>query len=217
MDAAARFAEDGGRCATRGSGGSANELKSAASALAGSRLEGEPVRTGVGLEYAARVGVGAARVDQVTAATRGAPRCPAGVTLSSLVCRRRDVFGGESAVAPGPRCEAHPLPFAERHEARLLNGVGGCGKAPINGEHKMWGLTSRNAVFSQIGPGMAGNSFSAMDALVSGGCVASPGGPERSGGAAKRLDATQPPDIQPDILWFPPLVVRHLYADLRRR
>ena len=71
MDAAARCAEDGGRCATRGSGESANERESAGGALAGSRLEGEPVRTGVGLAHAARVGVGAARVDQVTAAARG--------------------------------------------------------------------------------------------------------------------------------------------------
>ena len=45
----------------------------------------------------------------------------------------------------------------------------------------------------------------------------SPEGPEHSGGAAKRLDVTQPPDAQPYILWFRTPVVRHLCADLRRR
>ena len=51
-----------------------------------------------------------------------------------------------------------------------------------------------------------------MCALVSGGCVGSPEGPERSGGAAKRLDATQPPDALTNLLWFP----RRLFATYAR-
>ena len=85
-------------------------------------------------------------------------------------CRSIEVLQGDYGPAPMAL-------FPMNREAPELH-VGSCGKAPINGEHKMWGLTSRNA--------------------VSGGCVGSPGGPERSGGVAKRLDATQPSDTQSD-------------------
>ena len=40
--------------------------------------------------------------------------------------------------------------------------VDGYAKAPKSGEHKIWGLTSRNGVFSQTGPVMAGSPLPAM-------------------------------------------------------
>ena len=55
--------------------------------------------------------------------------------------------------------------------------VSGCRKARENGEHKMWGLTFSNFMFSHTGPLMAGSLLTAMDAPVSGGCVVSPEGP----------------------------------------
>ena len=42
--------------------------------------------------------------------------------------------------------------------------VSGYAKAPESGEHKIWGLTSWNRVFSQTGPVMAGSSLPAMKA-----------------------------------------------------
>ena len=58
-----------------------------------------------------------------------------------------------------------------------LPDVNGYVEPRIFGEHKMWGLTFWNVVFSKSGPIMAGSSLSAMIALVSGGCVGSPEGP----------------------------------------
>ena len=42
--------------------------------------------------------------------------------------------------------------------------VDGYAKAPKSGEHKIWGLTSWNGVFSQTGPVMAGSPLPAMKA-----------------------------------------------------
>ena len=42
--------------------------------------------------------------------------------------------------------------------------VDGYAKAPESGEHKIWGLTSWNRVFSQTGPVMAGSPLPAMKA-----------------------------------------------------
>ena len=41
--------------------------------------------------------------------------------------------------------------------------VDGCAKAPISGEHKIWGLTSWHDVFSQVGRLAAGSSLPAMN------------------------------------------------------
>ena len=43
-----------------------------------------------------------------------------------------------------------------------LHDVGGCEKPRINGEHKIWGLTSGDDVLSQIGRLVAGSSLPAM-------------------------------------------------------
>ena len=61
--------------------------------------------------------------------------------------------------------------------ARGQTYVSGCRIARENGEHKMWGLTFSNFMFSHTGPLMAGSLLTAMDAPVSGGCVVSPEGP----------------------------------------
>ena len=114
----------------------------------------------------------------------------------------------DRAKARNPRLALRSFWAPARRTTRVTSSrwdprVGGCRKARISGEHKMWELTSRNVVFSESGPVMAGTPFPAMSALVSGGWVGLPEGPERSGGVAKRLDATQPSDAQTNILWFP--------------
>ena len=65
----------------------------------------------------------------------------------------------------------------------LLGGaVGGCEKPRINGEHKIWGLTSGDDVFSQIGRLVAGSSLPAMNTR----CVRTLGRVTRRAGAQRR-------------------------------
>ena len=74
----------------------------------------------------------------------------------------------------------------ERREGGLqavgLYGVGGCEKPRINGEHKIWGLTSGDDVFSQIGRLVAGSSLPAMNTR----CVRTLGRVTRRAGAQRR-------------------------------
>ena len=63
-----------------------------------------------------------------------------------------------------------------------LKGVGGCEKPRINGEHKIWGLTSGDDVFSQIGRLVAGSSLPAMNTR----CVRTLGRVTRRAGAQRR-------------------------------
>ena len=60
--------------------------------------------------------------------------------------------------------------------------VGGCEKPRINGEHKIWGLTSGDDVFSQIGRLVAGSSLPAMNTR----CVRTLGRVTRRAGAQRR-------------------------------
>ena len=62
------------------------------------------------------------------------------------------------------------------------SGVGGCEKPRINGEHKIWGLTSGDDVFSQIGRLVAGSSLPAMNTR----CVRTLGRVTRRAGAQRR-------------------------------
>ena len=86
------------------------------------------------------------------------------------------------ALSPAARADIEEIwDYTVRHwgeaQAERYTRVSGCRKARENGEHKMWGLTFSNFMFSHTGPLMAGSLLTAMDAPVSGGCVVSPEGP----------------------------------------
>ena len=70
----------------------------------------------------------------------------------------------------------------ERNFGRAGRIVGGCEKPRINGEHKIWGLTSGDDVFSQIGRLVAGSSLPAMNTR----CVRTLGRVTRRAGAQRR-------------------------------
>ena len=128
--------------------------------------------------------------------------------MAACILRRSRRPGAWRRISPPtgstPTTPGAPLPAVAPSRGSGTGRVGGCEKPRINGEHKIWGLTSGDDVFSQIGRLVAGSSLPAMNTR----CVRTLGRVTRRAGAqrgaAKRLDARQRPDARPYILWFQP-------------
>ena len=69
-----------------------------------------------------------------------------------------------SALAIAPRTKkCYPIPRNRQSAPCTQTTVSGCEKPRISGEQKIWGLTSGDDVFSQIGRAVAGSSLPAMN------------------------------------------------------